>query len=367
MTNPIRRLRALASRYEVETSDVRAEQIVARVLARADHRAMGRLRAFGARLEAGTRAAIAERIAVRAVAAGSQRSTGYVLRRIGAVAAAAVTLSVGAVGVGAIANQASPGDLLYGVDRAYETAGHVLGSKAPHTEERLAEALVLIDKGRSADAVALVDEAVRDYSVQNGLTELEQTYADARSTSVAVTSTTAPGIAAPAPPTTVVAAPQQADPVKALRLAVEMLLRNVQAAGTEPAVVVAAVTDSALQAAAAASAVVEQEPVLAAGETTTSTAPGTSSTSTSTTGANTITLPVATPTTLAGDTTTTSEATTTLTMPDETTTTLPGDTTTTTAPDETSTTTTTAPDGTSTTTTTAPDDGSGGIILPPQP
>ena len=346
LQSPRDRLRALASRYETEMPDDRAEQIAARALARADHRVAGRLRTLGARLEAGTRAAIAEGIAVRAIAVASQRKPRYVLRRVGAVAAAAVTFAIGAIGVGAIANSASPGDLLYGVDRAYETAGHVLGSKAPHTEERLAEALTLIDKGRSADAVALVDEAVKDYSVRNGLTDLEKTYADARSKSVAVTSTTAPDMAGPAsPPTTVVAAPEAADPVLALRLAVEMLLRNVQVAGTAPSVAAAAVTDSALQAAAAASAVEEQEHVIAAGTTTT----------------------VETPTAAPGDTTTTtSEVTTTLTMPDQTTTTLPGGTTTT-APDETSTTTTTVPDGTSTTTTSAPDDGSGGIILPPQP
>ncbi len=368
------RLRAFASHLEDETPPTRAGQIASRAMMRAEQKLLGRLRAFAVRIEAGTRAAVAERIAIRAVAGGARRSPRYVLRRVGAVTAAAVTLWVGAVGVGAIANQASPGDLLYGVDRAYEAAGHVLGSNAPHTEERLTEALTLMDQGRGADAVALVDEAVKEYSVQNGLTDLEKAYAAARSTRIPVTSTTAPVVtpttasraAVPAgPPTTIVAAPEETDPIVALRLAAEMLLRNVQAADTDSGVATAAVTDSALQVAAAAAAV--EEPVVVAVAPTTSTTSDLAAATTSTTAPNTITLPVDTPTTAVGETTTTSSvATTTLTMPDETTT-LPGETTTTTAPDGTSTTTTTVPYGTSTTTTTAPDDGSGGIILPPQP
>ncbi|GBE23459.1 hypothetical protein BMS3Bbin01_02843 [bacterium BMS3Bbin01] len=114
------RLRAFASHLEDETPPTRAEQITSRAMMRAEQKLVGRLRAFAVRLEAETRAAPAERIAIRVVARGSRRSSRYVLRRVGAIAAAVVTLWVGAVGVGAIANQASPGDLLYGVDHGLE-------------------------------------------------------------------------------------------------------------------------------------------------------------------------------------------------------------------------------------------------------
>src|SRR5680860_186708 len=100
---PQDRLRAFASHLESETSSTRAEQLAGRAMARAERKVVGRLVAFAARLEAGARFTIAERIAVRAVARASQRTPHYALRRVGAVAAAALTLSIGAVGVGAIA------------------------------------------------------------------------------------------------------------------------------------------------------------------------------------------------------------------------------------------------------------------------
>jgi len=347
---------------EDETPPTRAEQIAGRALSRAEEVPAGRLRSLAARLQAAP--AVAERIAARAVAAGSQRGRRYVLRRIGAIAAAAATLSVGAIGVGAIANQAAPGDLLYGVDRAYEAAGHAFGSRAPHTEERLTEALALIDRGRSADAVALIDEAVKDYSVQNGLTDLEKTYAAARGTAAAVTTTTTapapPETSAvtpsspAAPPTTIVAAAEP-DPAATLRLAVEMLLSHVQTHETD-----GGLAETVALAGTAVAAVEAQPTVVAAPVTTETTpaeevaAPSTESTTT-TVAPNTITLPPPT------DVTATTSDETTLTIP---TTTIPSESTTTTTTGESSTTTTT---GASTTTTTQADDGSGGIILPPQP
>lgn len=357
---------------EDETPNFRAEQIAARALSRAEHQPVGRLRTLAQRLEAGTRAMVAERIAACAVL--SQRPVGYALRRAGAVVAAAVTIAAGTVGVGAIANQASPGDILYGVDRGLETVGSVFGTRSNHAQERLSEALRLIDQGRSTEAVALVDEAVKDYTAQHGLTDLEREYAETRVSQLTTgtTSTTEPGPATTASqsstPTTAVQTTD--DPVTALRLAVEMLLRDVRQTDTPSD----AVAKSALQAAAAATAVEDQGPVIAAASTTTTTE-GTTVESSTTTAPNTITLPTDTTTTgpLDSATTTTTTGGTTITLPGdtptttapgETTTTAPGETTTTTVPGET--TTTTAPGGTtSTTTTTAP--GGGGIILPPQP
>jgi len=352
---------------EDETPIARAQQIAARALSRAERQPVGRLRLFAQRLESGTRALVAERIAARAVL--SQRSRGYVLRRIGAVTAAAVTIAAGGFGIGIIANQASPGDLLYGVDRGLESVGSVFGVRSNHTQERLSEALRLIDQGRSTEAVALVDEAVSGYTAQHGLTDLEKEYATLRASQVretTTTTTTEPEPATSTQPTsaTQTTAPQTGtteDPVSALRLAVEMLLRDVQETDTPSD----AVAQSALQAAAAATAVEDQGPVIAAGSTTTSQEGST--TGPTTTAANTITLPTDTATTSPDDSTTTSSDGTTLTLPGSTTTigesstTIPGGVTT-------STTATTAPGGatTSTTTTTTTTPG-GGIILPPQP
>jgi hypothetical protein len=357
------RLKALASHLEEETPTARAEQIAGRAVFRAEHRVVGRLRSFAHRLEAGTRGIVAERIASRAVAVGSGSGRSYVLRRIGAVAAATLTIAAGAVGVGAIANQASPGDLLYGIDRAYEAAGSVFGSHSDHTQERLSEALQLLDQGRSVEAVKLVDEAVSGYTAQHGLTDLEKEYATLRVHQVMATTTTTttepePATSTTPPSATQTTAPQTStteDPVTALRLAVEMLLRDVQETGTPTD----AVAHSALQAAAAATAVEDQGPVIAAGTTTTTTE-GTS-------------VPETTSAEPTDSTTTTSDTgnATTLTMPDGTTsTTTPGDTTTT-LPEETSTSSTSAPPSTTTTTlgtsTTTTTYGGGGIILPPQP
>jgi len=358
------RLRALASCLEDDLAPHRTEQLAHRAVERAEREPVGRLRSFAQRLEAGTRGVVAERIAARAVL--SQRPTRLVLRRAGAIAAAAMTIAAGAVGVGAIANQASPGDLLYGIDRAYETVGSVLGSHPNHAQERLSEALRLLDQGRSTEAVALVDEAVKDYTAQHGLTSLEKEYAAARAqVSVSSTTTTTEPVPTTATtpkattPTTAIQTTTTEDPVTALRLAVEMLLRDVK----QTDIPSDAVAQSALQAAAAATAVEVQGPVIAAGSTTTT--EGTTAGSSSTTTPNTITLPTDTTEPSAGSTTTTSGDTS-LTIPTSTTTTTPGDTTSTTEPG--ATTTTTRPgDTTTSTTTTTTQPGGGGIILPPLP
>jgi len=387
--SPFDRLRGLASRYEAETPDTRAEQIAGRATARATapSTALERLRAFASRYETATPFGRAGRIAARAVAVAQSGSPHVFWRRVVVAATVGATLSVSGFALGIVANRAVPGDLLYGVDRAYEAVGQAFGSQQPRTEERLVEALNLIDQGREADAVPLINEAVGDLSNQTGLPEVKAAYRKTLEGLTApvseptgpteTTPVTSPSVEqAPAttvPPAEPVVAQPAADAARTLKLAVEALLRHVRAIDANPGgtpVLAADLTDSAVEVAAAAATVQEiaavetvAAPTTLPDGTTTTPEQTTVPVSTTVPGATTITLPDTTPTTVAGDTTTSSTTT------SSTTTTVPEDTTTTTTDGATSTPTTT--------TTTVPGDGSGDdggdggnpgpIILPPQP
>ena len=381
--SPFDRLRGLASHYEVETPDTRAGQIAGRATTRAPvpSNVFERLRAFASRYETATPFGRAGRIAARAVAAAQGRSPHVFWRRVVVAATVGATLSVSGFALGIVANRAAPGDLLYGVDRAYEAVGQAFGSQQPRTEERLVEALDLIDQGREADAVPLLSEAVEDLSNQTGLSEVNDAYRETLEGLTALVPvsepsgptettpvTTSPAEQSPtttAPPANSVVAAPVTDAATTLKLAVEALLRHVRTLDANPAetpALAADLTDTAVDVAAAAATVQEiaaAETVAAAPTTTEGTTipqQTTEPTSTTVPGPTTITLPDTTPTTVAGDTGTSS--------------------TTTTVPEETSTT-----DGTTststTTTTTVPGDGSGDdggdggnpgpIILPPQP
>lgn len=78
--------------------------------------------------------------------------SGFVLNALIGVAAFA------AVGTGAVvaADGASPGDVLYGLDRALERVGINDG----HAEERMEEAMALVDRGEHSRALEAVEEAI---------------------------------------------------------------------------------------------------------------------------------------------------------------------------------------------------------------
>jgi hypothetical protein len=78
---------------------------------------------------------------------------------VAAVATGLLTLSNGALA--AVSDPASPGDLLYPLDRAYERLADIFGDN-DRAAERLDEAEVLATRGDSAGAMELAAEALED-------------------------------------------------------------------------------------------------------------------------------------------------------------------------------------------------------------
>jgi hypothetical protein len=103
-----------------------------------------------------TRSEIRARQAIETVRHAPRRP-----RRTVVVVATTVIMGLGNTALAAAANPAVPGDLLYGVDRAYEQVGDVFGIGGTHVGERFDEAGELIERGRSADALALVQEILQ--------------------------------------------------------------------------------------------------------------------------------------------------------------------------------------------------------------
>ena len=75
--------------------------------------------------------------------------------------------------MGAVSDNAVPGQVLYPLDRAYESVAAFVGVDTGPGEERLVEALALIDQGRDLDAVRLVDEALSVMGRETGVTDWE--------------------------------------------------------------------------------------------------------------------------------------------------------------------------------------------------
>ena len=343
---PFERLRRLASDYEAGVSHSRADQIAATAMLRARPQ--------------------------------------VVHRRWPAIAAAGAALAIGVVGMGALADQAVPGQVLYPLDRAYESVGELIGFNQNQSEERLVEAIALLDRGRGSEAVLLVDEALAEIGRDPDLEDYQATVAAA--VAQPVTTTTQPHVAEVATPqvtpagggtpgasepasdsvvTTppdasgelpVISAAAEADPVTSLRLATEYLLRTVRDAKVAKAAGMADGLNEEFSVAAsdiiAAAKVVKDQVALAAGDV----AQDATSSTTQTT------------TVEPSETTTTTEpedgsASTTVPEDGSTSTTVPEDgSTTTTVPEDGSTTTTVPEDGS--TTTTVPQ---GPIVLPIQP
>ncbi len=68
------------------------------------------------------------------------------------------------VGLAAASQNAAPGDLLYGVDRAYERVAEFVGISSGRTEERLQEATELVDRGDASAALAAGATALESLS-----------------------------------------------------------------------------------------------------------------------------------------------------------------------------------------------------------
>jgi hypothetical protein len=253
----------------------------------------------------------------------------------------AAALIAGLIGVGAVSDDAVPGQVLYPLDRAYESVAAFVGVDTGPGEERLVEALALIDQGRDLDAARLVDEALSVMGRETGVTDWEPAPAEApvqpptTAPPVAAPPTTSPGVVAPTvDPGPAIVAVEAPDAAHSLRLATEYLLQSVRDAknpndalqAEDAAVTLRAAATGAVAAAESVKAVSAQAAATEDGSTTTTTVPGGSTTTTTVPGGST------------------------------TTTTVPGG----------STTTTTVPGG-STTTTVGDGPPPGPIILPPQP
>ena len=114
------------------------------------------LRSYAARLEAEVPV---ERARARARAAIN--STPPRRRRMAVVASAAIGfMGISNVALAAVSNPAIPGDALYGIDRAYERIGELLGIGGEHRLERLNEAASVVALGDEETALSLVQEAL---------------------------------------------------------------------------------------------------------------------------------------------------------------------------------------------------------------
>ncbi|MDX1448576.1 MAG: hypothetical protein R3246_05880, partial [Acidimicrobiia bacterium] len=69
-------------------------------------------------------------------------------------------LGLSNVALAAVADPAVPGDRLYGVDRAYERIVDITGLGGPRVAERLVETGALVEQGRLAEALELVQETL---------------------------------------------------------------------------------------------------------------------------------------------------------------------------------------------------------------
>ncbi|NYI40914.1 hypothetical protein [Demequina lutea] len=106
-----------------------------------------------------------------------RRGSPWRRRAVAAVAVAAV--SVFGVAGAAAANQAAPGDALYGVDKALESVGILNGG----TSERLQESKVLASRGDVAGAVALSTKALNADGQHAAAVALERAVIAAKSQS----------------------------------------------------------------------------------------------------------------------------------------------------------------------------------------
>lgn len=102
-----------------------------------------------------------EQLAQRAMARAAARPA----RRTLAVAVTASAFAVVSVaGLGAAAEQALPGEPLYTIDRAYESVSDIVRGPVDRSEERMLEALKLLDRGNRELAIT---HLAKELSVQN--------------------------------------------------------------------------------------------------------------------------------------------------------------------------------------------------------
>lgn len=249
-----------------------------------------RLRRLASRYEAGVGRGRAEQIASRAITRAHRRTSPG--RRFAVAVSSGAFMLVSLTGVGVAADRAVPGDLLYPLDRALER----VGVTSNLVEERLQEALILLERGELTLAIATANEALVELD-RSGVTvsfpELVQV-TDETLPEISTTTTNEQVIeVAPAveDETPVTQAPSDevveaaAEPVTAgetLRLAAEQLLASVRSAKSDSGST-EQVVSAALFLAETTASVSTDETTVEGTEDTTSTTTSTTSTSTTTT------------------------------------------------------------------------------------
>lgn len=154
---------------------------------------------------------------------------------------------VSMTGIGVAADRAVPGDFLYPLDRALEA----LGISSDLVEERLLEAIVLIERGEMELAVATANEALAELGrsgvdatipvlvpgtselTADTVEEIATTTTESEAIEAATLAETVDEVAE-TPDVVIEAASEPVDAVHALRLATEQLLQSVRTAKSDP-------------------------------------------------------------------------------------------------------------------------------------
>ena len=216
----------------------------------------------------------AEQIAARALARVEARPHRRA-RLVAAIVSGSAFAIVSVTGVGAIADQAVPGDSLYPVDRAYESISRVIGRDVDRTQERLEEALALVQRG---DRVAAANHVNSELGQRIPVIELPDVSVESSSVATTAPVPDAPAIAPAdpveaAPTATPEPAPVPADGASTVEddmdatesdpflLALENALRATQAAAGTDDEMIAAEADEAIRSVVKLAAGATEEPL----------------------------------------------------------------------------------------------------------
>lgn len=111
-------------------------------------------------------------VAARRAITRNPAGTGGILPRVAAITVG--FLAFANVAAAGVANSSAPGDLLYGIDRGYERVASALGIGGDNSDERLDEAVTLINRADLDGALELVAEAVPDADVEAAVESVAQ-------------------------------------------------------------------------------------------------------------------------------------------------------------------------------------------------
>lgn len=129
-----------------------------------------RLRRYGEDIASAVSPARSRVAAMRAIGQANMTPPRRAPRIAFATLGVLVVLNVVTAGV---ADAAVPGDVLYPLDRGYEAAVDLIGFSGDHRDERLAEAMTLVERSELDAALDLVAETIDDESVREAVATLQ--------------------------------------------------------------------------------------------------------------------------------------------------------------------------------------------------